>query len=350
MWQQLIGHDRPVASLRADLSADRLAPAYLFAGPAGIGKFRTALTLAQAINCTLVLSERSPELAEGRSESKDGPCGECATCTRIAAGTHPDVLIIAPEKQEIRIEQVRTMQARLQLHALEGNVKLALIDVAEAMHPAAANACLKILEEPPTATHFILISANPHRLLPTIRSRCRSVTFHPLSTSMVAEWLVTRQQAAPAAAAQIAALSDGSIGFALACEPVLIAETSADLAALCWAPTAASVLATSERWAADGAALPARLRCLVAALRTALGRRLAGESAAPSPLAEIAAALVNRPPRRLQTLLQRTLTLAREVESTTLNKQLLCESLLFTFAGSWPSDTNVSISRPPSIT
>ena len=296
------------------MTAGRLASAYCFTGPAGVGKYHVAQILAQSFFCARL-------------------CGACPACKRIAAGTHPDVQRIRPEKQDIKVDQVRAMQRRLQHHPLEGPVKIVIVDQAETLHPAAANACLKILEEPPTATHFVLISAQPHRLLPTIRSRCQQIAFHPLPMALVVEQLIAQRQLSPEQAALIAAVADGSLGFALHCPLELLEETATDLATLQTEGRAHHVLAAAERWAADTESLPTRLRLLGMAMRTAIDQQLERRHPPlPPTLLAVVARLRQQPLRWLGQRLQHLIPLAQTVESTTFNKQLLCETLLFNYS------------------
>jgi DNA polymerase-3 subunit delta' len=139
--------------------------AYLFAGPPGAPMRDTALALAAAVNCAV---------APG-----DG-CGACDSCERIAAGIHPDVVVLVREgaAQIVPIENVRNQViARMGLPPHEGLVRVFVVEEATALAPPAANALLKTLEEPPRRTLFVLCTTAPEQLLPTIRSRCQRVRF-----------------------------------------------------------------------------------------------------------------------------------------------------------------------------
>jgi DNA polymerase III subunit delta' len=149
------------------MAQDRIPHAYLFTGPAGAGKYTTALALAAAMNC-----ERAP--GEG--------CGACPPCERIAAGVHPDVQTLERQgpSQTIPIEVIRKQVIpALGLPPHEGRARFYLIEEATSLLDPAANALLKTLEEPPARTHFILCSGSPGELLPTIRSRCQRIIFQP---------------------------------------------------------------------------------------------------------------------------------------------------------------------------
>jgi DNA polymerase-3 subunit delta' len=219
--------DTAVETLRRGLAAGRVHHAYLFDGPPGVGKERAAFGLAQALVCE-----------KGQGEAS-GACGACRACVRAVPRTggsgddrrplHPDVVVLqrglydpasigrrAPETQDISIDQVRTLViARAAYPPHEGRAKVFIVRAAEELSVAAANALLKTLEEPGPRTHFVLLSAVPDALLPTIRSRTQRVRFGALPDSVVAELLAERGVAADAAAA-IARLAGGSMAAALA--------------------------------------------------------------------------------------------------------------------------------------
>jgi DNA polymerase-3 subunit delta' len=166
-WGDIPGQDRVIARLRAAIAAGRVHHAYLFTGGAGVGKRRTALALASALNCL-----QRP--GEG--------CGDCEACEKIESGIHPDVVTLEREgaAQIIPIENIRQqIVARVGLPPHEARVRVFLIDEAAALQPAAANSLLKTLEEPPARTMFVLGTTSPDLLLPTIRSRCQRVVFGP---------------------------------------------------------------------------------------------------------------------------------------------------------------------------
>ncbi|MBI4366804.1 MAG: DNA polymerase III subunit delta' [Deltaproteobacteria bacterium] len=319
MWQTILGHERAVARLRDAIAGTRLAPAYLFAGPPGIGKLRTAHVAIQAMLCPAATSE--------------GPCGTCKACARIGAGTHPDVHVLTPEKQEIRIDQVRSMRERVQFHPLEGHAKCVLIDPAEAMHPAAANACLKLLEEPPAATHFFLISAGPHRLLATIRSRCQRIDFTPVPEPILADWLAREHGMTAAQARALAQLAEGSFGMALAYSTDLLAEVVND-ARLLPAAMPAQMLGMAERWAADADTLGLRLHLVARACAAQAKASLTGAPDDDPVAAALAPLFARMPSPRLRAHSRAFAEGAELAGMGTVNKQLLCESLLLSLSAS----------------
>ena len=205
--RDVVGHRRIVALLARAIAHDSLPPSLIFAGPAGVGKRLTALGVAQALNC---LKPQPP------SELETDACGSCAACVRIARGLHPDVLIIEPnDKGNIVIEQVRDAVDRAAYRPFEGKSRVVVIDDADALMAQAQNALLKTLEEPPSASVFILVTAHPDVLLPTVQSRCPRLRFQPLLAQDIAAVLVKHGQK-PAEARVVAATADGSLGHALA--------------------------------------------------------------------------------------------------------------------------------------
>ncbi len=200
-FHDILGHDRPVAILKRALAQGTLAHAYLFSGEAGIGKKMTALALAAALHC-------------GDLRENSG-CGVCPSCRAAATLNHPDVHVVTGDGGEIKIDQIRQVQADLALKPFQGEKKVLIVDGAEDMNPASANAFLKTLEEPPGDTLIVLISSMPQGLLPTIRSRCQEIRFHPLSRRTLAQALVLRRGLSEADAWFVAALAQGSMGRGL---------------------------------------------------------------------------------------------------------------------------------------
>ena len=205
MWA-LAGQERAVAALERALREGRVAHAYLFVGPEGVGKRTLALKLAQALNC----------------EGTERPCGECAPCRRIAGGLHADVQTVAvepseegPQHKAISVGQVRDVERAVALNPFEGRWRVVIIDPADAMTTEAQNAFLKTLEEPPPHVVFVMVTARPERLLPTIRSRCRRLDFRLLPATAVEEAL-RAEGAEPDRASLLARLSRGRVGWALA--------------------------------------------------------------------------------------------------------------------------------------
>ncbi len=228
----IIGHGQPLRVLTAARESRRLAQAYLFAGPDGIGKRLVATRWAVAINCE---AERP-----AGSSVESGGCGLCRSCRMALASTHPDLLLIEPDGQFIKIDQIRALQGALSLTAWSGKRKIAIIDRAERLNQEAANCLLKTLEEPPPESLLILVSAAADDLLPTLRSRCHLVRFFPLAQPQLAQWLVTERQWTQDDAALVSAIAGGAVGKALAGDPTLLREERDGI----------------DRWLADGCLEP----------------------------------------------------------------------------------------------
>jgi DNA polymerase-3 subunit delta' len=227
-FRSIVGHRRLVSLLSRAVARDTLPPSLLLAGAAGVGKRRTAMAVAEAVNC---LSPVTPGGPEGPPAGTGDPllerdaCGACAACRRIQRGVHPDVIVIAPgDSGSIKIEQVRDVVDRAGYRPFEGRRRVVVIDEADALVPAAQNALLKTLEEPPSASIFILVSSIPDALLATVRSRCPRLRFGALSAAEIAGALMRDHGYAEADARAAAADADGSLGRALAAESADLAE------------------------------------------------------------------------------------------------------------------------------
>jgi len=209
-WSEIVGQARAIRQIRASLDAGRLPHAYLFAGPRGVGKFRTAVTLVQALFC--------PE-----GEGREG-CGRCRTCRRLRVEAHPDCLVLRrPEgRQRIPIGtdekepgSVRRALAALTWKPLEVGARALIVDEAELLSIEASTALLKTVEEPPPRSLIVLVAAKPRLLSPTLRSRCQTVRFGLLEASEVRRVL---EGAVPGKASVDAAcaVAEGSPGRAIA--------------------------------------------------------------------------------------------------------------------------------------
>jgi DNA polymerase III subunit delta' len=226
-FRTIVGHRRLLTLLSRAVARDTLPPALLLAGPAGVGKRRAALAIAEAVNCLkpqqAVVSGFSR--TEGAGDFAHDACGECPACRRIQRGVHPDVIVIEPgDMGSIKIEQVRDVIDRAEYRPFEGRRRVVVIDEADALMPAAQNALLKTLEEPPSASVFVLVSSIPDALLPTVRSRCSRLRFASLSTAEVTEVLRRDHEYSEQDARAVAVDAEGSVGRALQAESADLVE------------------------------------------------------------------------------------------------------------------------------
>jgi DNA polymerase-3 subunit delta' len=205
--------DAAFAEVNAAFAAGRLAHGILIHEDPGAGGLELARWIAQRVNC---------------NDASRAPCGECQSCKWIAAGQHPDVTPLSPEGEsaQILIQAVRDLAADLALTAHGRGYKVAIVWPAEAMNVFAANALLKTLEEPPARTVVLLVTSQPSRLLPTLRSRCSRLRLTGPSRREAAEYLASARGAGPW---EDALAATGSGPFALIdADPSALADLRAD--------------------------------------------------------------------------------------------------------------------------
>jgi DNA polymerase-3 subunit delta' len=208
MWRT-IGQQKAIAFLKHSLAAESPAHAFLFTGPAHIGKLTMAFDLAQALNC----------------QSDDLPCGKCISCERILKGNHSDVMLIdldnspgtrdTASRSKISINDIKEIERSASLFPYEGIYKVFIINGAENMSREASNSLLKILEEPPPQVIFALTTTDEAQLLPTVISRCQRIELAPLSTAEIENVLLRSYGIDHEQARLIARLSGGCPGWAL---------------------------------------------------------------------------------------------------------------------------------------
>jgi DNA polymerase III subunit delta' len=238
-FREFIGNERIVSALRGMLGRGRVPSALLFTGPRGVGKFTLARMFAQAANCERL---------------RDDFCGQCASCLRVARAADPtpliqaglaergesadastvervpliveaspDVWVIVPDPVRLRTPVARPMIRVGQLRAIQraanfkprGRTRIFILDGANTMRWNDADIFLKVLEEPPESSIFILLAPSPDSLLQTIRSRCLQFHFAPVPAEAIEAYLKDRTDAKPAERKLAAQLSDGSPGMAL---------------------------------------------------------------------------------------------------------------------------------------
>ena len=206
-FKDLAGHSRVTTLLARAIAGSSLPPSLLFSGLDGVGKRTTAVAVAEALNCITPI-RRGPHEVDG--------CGECTACRRIARNTHPDILIVSPgDGSSIKVEPVREAIERTDYRPFEGRKRVIIIDDADTLEHHAQSALLKRLEEPPSGSVFILVTARPDVLLPTVRSRCAQLRFARLAVPEIEHVLTARCRLKAADARQAASLGEGSVARAL---------------------------------------------------------------------------------------------------------------------------------------
>lgn len=194
-FQHVIGQDQATFLLQKILASERVAQAYLFYGPSGVGKKFAALQFTKALHC---------------SSSATDACDLCPSCRRIEDGNYPDVVLISPEGNTVRIEQIRALQRQLSYKPYESQRTTIMIDGCELLTLPAQNALLKTLEEPPANTVLVLLTSKKDALPLTIVSRCQLVVFRPLSAPHICT-ILEQQGVDPSLATVAATLAEGRL-------------------------------------------------------------------------------------------------------------------------------------------
>ncbi|GAB6142683.1 DNA polymerase III subunit delta' [Desulfocicer niacini] len=197
-------------SLEAILYSSRLPNALLFTGNPNTGKKEAAHLFAMSLNCTSTGRQLHLETHKGALE----PCMVCSSCKKTIADMHPDILVITPEKDKIKIAGIRDLYHTLASPPHEGSHRMVLVTEAHKMNQEAANALLKILEEPPSGTFFILTAQDLSGLLPTIISRCRHLRFTPTPLTVLNRQIQESTGADPMQTAIAVATADGTLDMA----------------------------------------------------------------------------------------------------------------------------------------
>ncbi|HMF58180.1 MAG TPA: DNA polymerase III subunit delta' [Pyrinomonadaceae bacterium] len=222
MFSTLVGNERVKGVLRRMLEARRVPGALLFAGEEGVGKKRFALELAKSLNCRALAGVEA--------------CGHCPACVRaeefvfpssedkdahkkIIWSAHPDIGMAISYKRAILVDAMRDLEREANFRPYEGAARIFLIEEADKLNEPSSNALLKTLEEPPATSHIILIASRPAALLPTIRSRCQTVRFSPLSVAEIEQHLLSVKKISKEDARLLARVAHGSIGRALGTDP-----------------------------------------------------------------------------------------------------------------------------------
>ena len=230
-FESFLGNAEAVAAVRGMLASGRVPGALLFVGPDGVGKKTLALMLAKALIC------------ERHAQRPDDFCGECARCRRaeemLAAAQEDlarrrdskdaqkrvegllyfDLQLIEPISRYILIEQIRQLRNVAYTRPFEFPQRVFIIDQAQAIHWQAIDLLLKVLEEPPETTTFILVCSNPYELRPTIRSRCLLIQFAPVEESVIAALLAKESRLTKAQRILAARVAAGSVARAESFDP-----------------------------------------------------------------------------------------------------------------------------------
>ncbi len=220
--QHLIGHEWAVGLLQSGIDSGKVSHSYIFSGPAGIGKTQLARYFVMALCC------QQPPAPDEENPGQLRFCGVCRACRMIGEDKHPDVTVVGLDWQArnvditgssssnavLKIDTVRAIQHEISRIPTEAPWRVFIVEDAATMQPAAANAFLKTLEEPPARAMLILIADSDRALLPTIISRCQVFELRSVSTATI-QAALQEQGAPPERARLLAALSAGRPGYAL---------------------------------------------------------------------------------------------------------------------------------------
>ena len=168
-FDDVVGQDTIVKTLKNAIENNKLAHAYLFCGPRGTGKTSIAKLLAKTVNCT----------SDGEK-----PCGKCQNCLDIQESSHPDVVEMDAATNN-GVDEIRELIEKVKYAPMQGKYKVYIIDEVHMITPNAFNALLKTLEEPPEYCIFVLCTTEPHKILPTIVSRCQRFDFNKIPNQVI---------------------------------------------------------------------------------------------------------------------------------------------------------------------
>ena len=174
MFDEIIGNEPIKNELKRAVDENKVSHSYMFVGIEGIGKQMIAKEFAQIVLCT--------------NEEEKG-CHQCKSCVEFMSHNHPDFLYLEPDGSSIKIEQIRYLQRKIQEKPIISNKKVYIINDADKMTAEAQNCLLKTLEEPPEYSTIILVGSNENAFLNTIKSRCMKISFQPIETKYIKQYM-----------------------------------------------------------------------------------------------------------------------------------------------------------------
>ena len=303
----LQGQEKAKRLLERIFVSQRLAHAYLFRGPDGVGKHLCALLVAARLNC--------------QRPTEAGACGACLSCRKYLSGNHPDFITISPDGAAIKIDTIRELCRSLAYPPYESPVRTVVLEDVHTLRSEAANSLLKTLEEPPEHNVLILTAESSREVLPTILSRCQIIPFYPLSGAQMTAVLRHQEpELTDSEAESLAAIAGGSPGLAVLLRRQGIVEIWRELLTLLAgsaadsADTVGAALQAAERIAA----LKQHLPLLLDLLRFWVGDQATGQQhrsgLRQGELVRARLAAIDRAERRL---------------ARNCNRSLVCEVLLF---------------------
>jgi len=202
-FNDIVGQERAIKILTKSLKENKISSSYIFVGSEGTGKKLTAIEFTKAVNCLNLNKDLEA-------------CEDCQSCSEISKQRSPDLKIIEPIKNSIKIEQIREMRKEIGLKPFKNRKKIYIIDKAERMTIEASNCLLKTIEEPPYYAIIILICSKIDPILPTIVSRCQIINFGLISSYKIKEFLLNKNKNIEKEKSEIISkLAQGSIGSAL---------------------------------------------------------------------------------------------------------------------------------------
>lgn len=200
-FNQIIGHEQVVDYIRRGIKEDKLSHAYILAGEKGAGKKMLATLFATTLQCR---------------ERGDNPCGKCQSCIQAESGNHPDIIWVTHEKASISVDDIRNqINNDIEIKPYSSPYKIYIVPDGDKMTEQAQNALLKTIEEPPSYGVIILLTENVNQFLPTILSRCVSLTLKPVPPHMVKKHLMEKYEVPDYMAEISAKFSQGNVGKAI---------------------------------------------------------------------------------------------------------------------------------------